>query len=502
MFPPLPILLTAAAGFCCGLLWHFSSPSAALTQQRSETIPSTPPTTTRTSSGSLPDVTSVSSTEELAALTLQALNGRKDNDDLQDLLDQWIATNAEGGLDFLLAQPRASTVVWQYMGRWSRKDPAAAVARTLLFEDQQDKNVAMSRISHTLSVDRPEDFFLHLSDLRKGHAADYCMEDAARRLAGKSPEAMRRIFLSAEGENASSKARAAMLTGLAAGWASKDPEAAIGFIGSQGGDEQQREAALRAVALQILPTRPELAAEALQGTSTSCITAAARELAETDPARAMTWLQKYFPEHPPSEAAAIASSNMPREAGAAVEYLARNADLVFHTSVGYQAYRESGVDDARKALSLAQQIADPAVRERVQRLFLHQLAVNAPEEAIQSASIVPPAYRENVIGIAVTNWAQEDPYSASAWVAAQPEGQERDPAIRGLIEPLLSEDPLSALHWAAALSNSDERFNILRTTVQTLQKQGVATTPLLDQLELAPAERTRLEQDLNSPVTR
>ena len=93
------------------------------------------------------------------------------------LWERWIELDPEGGFRALLAGELTGedrmTQVWNYLGKWSVKDPDTAIAQALALPESHDQTVAFSRIVNALVTTRPAAFFRHYAELSKLGAAQH-----------------------------------------------------------------------------------------------------------------------------------------------------------------------------------------------------------------------------------------------------------------------------------------------------------------------------------------
>ncbi len=89
----------------------------------------------------------------------------------------------------------------------------------------------------------------------------------------------------------------------------------------------------------------------------------------------------------------------------------------------------------------------------------HEKSTIDPAAAVAWASGLVGAAQEGALASAATQWAEQDPQAATAWLATQPAGAGRDLAIKATISVL---DPAEALPWAESISDPRFREETLR----------------------------------------
>jgi hypothetical protein len=435
------------------------------------------------------------------------------------LLDLWVALDPEAGFAFVttapsppLTAPARTSLVWQYLGRWALRDPDTAVSQMMSLPAQRDRGVAVSRISQYLSEHRPADFFRLLPQLSEveGRETNYFLKQAAASFAALDPAAaMEALAKVTEAQ------RLGTLAGLADGWAQRDSAAAVAW--ARGLEvESERSLSLHAIANQLILSDPQRAAELCrEGTMESDPGAStaqsglslrlqdiAMKLAARDPMEAVAWLREYFPEQAKSGLGALlAAQDLPQNASAVVERLAQVPDLVFTDGVPSSWLSQwNGIPDHIPAgLAKAAQIEDASVRSGVLAALLGFQARTEPEEAIRAmgSHSLGEASAAYVLEKALRSWAGTDLTAASAWLAAQPPGTERDGAIQGFNEVARVAEPSSALQWAMTISEPQQREQAVLRTLQSWRTiDPSAAAGALDRLVLPEEKKAALAKQL------
>jgi hypothetical protein len=377
---------------------------------------------------------------------------------------------------------------------------------------QRDRGAAVSRISQSLAAHRPADFFRLLPQLSEveGRETNYFLKQAAASFAALDPAAaMDALAKVTEAQ------RLGMLAGLAEGWARREPVAAMAWArGLETASE--RALSLHAIAHQLILSDPQKAAELCREGSVQSEPSAstaqsslslrlqdiAMKLAARDPMEAVSWLREHFPEQAKSGLGALlAAQDLPQNAAAVVERLTQVPDLLFTDGVPSSWLSQwNGIpDDIPAGLDKATQIDDASVRSGVMAALLGFQARTEPEAAIRamgshSLEGTSAAY---VLETALRSWAGTDLTAASAWLAAQPTGKERDAAIRGFNEVARVAEPDSALQWAMSISEPQQREQAVLGTLhawRTIDPSAAAVA--LDGLALPEEKKTALAKQL------
>jgi hypothetical protein len=370
--------------------------------------------------------------------------------------------------------------VWEYLGKWSVKDPETALVRAMALPEKRDTDAAMSRITMALAARRPADFFRLYAELAKWGHVGFSIGAAAGNLAATDPTAMAALlkdppdYLKRNDETREKACR-----GLAIRWGSTDPVAAAAWFREME-NPKDRALGLNEIANQVITRDPVQAAALIResgSVESDALKDAAMALAQSDPEAALAWLKKEFPEESVAMAGNVASQHIPRTAQAAVDYLVQHADMLFSNGkIQLFAFIHWSLDDPAAALAIAEKIQDPGTLSNVRARLLGAMAHRSPQGALAAAS--PGEEQNRVMGSAVENWAKQDLTAATAWLAAQPKGRPRDNAIQGLLNVTLRLEPESAMPWAAAVSDSQTRMaayaQVLNATGLMEQEAAIA----------------------------
>ena len=440
---------------------------------------------------------------DMVALSQELFSGKPDFYTVSLLWERWIELDPEGGFRALLAGELTGedrmTQVWDYLGKWSVKDPDTAIARALALPENYDQTGAFSRIVNALVTTRPADFFRHYAELSKLGAAQNSVGAAASHLAATDPRALAKLLEDPARFDMGDPEQAQAWQGLASGWARIDPQAALDFFRTVV-DPENRNLGLNKIAQQVIARDPDLAAVICKeaGGGKESIQKVAEALALTNPDAALAWLKKYFPGESAPAASVVARNHIPRTAGSAVDFMVRHAEVLFSQGkLAMEPLSRWSVDDPAAALILTDKIGDEGVRMNARALLLDLMAVSSPQEAIQAAAAGPERVR--ILRGAVENWAKQDLTAASRWLTAQPAGAERDSAISGLLSVALRVEPDSALPWAITVSDKSERVDNLAWVLRRTGRQTEeVVVPILQELAIPPEEISEVLNGLKS----
>jgi len=178
----------------------------------------------------------------------------------------------------------------------------------------------------------------------------------------------------------------------------------------------------RVAALAALPAL-KLPPERIEETYES----AAAAMSETDPEKALHWLET-VPEAANSVFNALAATD-PQKAASAILPLCQTPDTAQEFSDSLASIASHWCNDA------------------------------PPEEVISWAGKLPEGNgRTKVITNIADQWTDKDAVAASAWIATLPQGDERDAAAGELIADIRSDDPAAALQWAGNMQDPAKRL--------------------------------------------
>jgi hypothetical protein len=437
---------------------------------------------------------------DLVALTRELCAGKPDPDNLAFLWERWLDVDPEGGFRALLAgdfglSDRMRQVV-SYLGKWSVRDPDKAIAAALTLPQLSDRHGAVSRISQIMAAHRPADFFRKYAELSKLGGSDFWIKTAAANLAFIAPSTVAGFLVDPPGGlKLADHASNDLYEGLATGWARNDPHAALDFFRKLS-DAETRTLGLDRIARAIIARDQDLAAAITkESQGIHAMQGPAEALALTDPEGALAWLKKHFPSEA-VVASALAFQQIPRSAGAAVDFISRHAEVLFPAGAPVRGLPMGWfVDDPAAALALTERLRDPDMRSKARTIFLDLMAFSDPEAAITTAHAGPE--RNRILNTAMENWAKHDITAASDWLAAQPADAVRDDAIAGLLEVTVRVEPEAALPWALAISNPGKRIRGISSVLgQSGKNEPEAATAALESLSLAPAEIEAVLRDM------
>ena len=155
-------------------------------------------------------------------------------------------------------------------------------------------------------------------------------------------------------------------------------------------------------------------------------------------------------------------------------------DLIAREPERARALLENEMDDSQRGWLVQQLAKDQASYD--------------PMGAVAWALQQPTAeLRQGATAKVMRAWAATDAYAASEWLAAQPAGPERDPAVNALVGTLAESSPDEALAWAGALSDPAWREQETAIVLSRLiQRDPERARPLLESAALSDQQRQKL----------
>ncbi|MGI9239715.1 MAG: hypothetical protein ACR2RV_02880 [Verrucomicrobiales bacterium] len=450
---------------------------------------------------------------ELPGLVRQLMDERVAPGNLTDVtpaMDRWIELDPAGGFAFFASEyPEKpdSDCLSAFCARWARVDPDAAFETVSEFVPDRRAKDCVNSIEMTIATLDPAEFFRRV-DLSRDQ--NYHVAHAGLALALKDPQAAIAI-LPRLGESQ----RHGLTGEIAFGWAINDPDAAAGWA-RELDHPMTRARALHAIAAALITTDPERAAKVYQegdqsqaqssGTQPGPYIgyygesydwgAIAAKLARTDPAAAFEWAQPFTDQH---NLVSTVMNCLPPSASATVDFLAALPAEIFAGAEGGQfpGAREGWEPpDLDEGLAKLSEIADPGTRQMAHAWLLSEQARDRPQSAISAAGeqISSPALRAPVLENALASWVIEDPTGASAWLAEQEPGSDRDAGISGLLEVSRIAEPAAAIGWASAISDPETRISHLLQIFTEQPRDWAVST--FESLELSDDERNRIKPSL------
>ena len=79
--------------------------------------------------------------------------------------------------------------------------------------------------------------------------------------------------------------------------------------------------------------------------------------------------------------------------------------------------------------------------------------------------------RANVFGNIASNWAEQNPAEAAAWLETLSAGTARDAAVERFADSVCGFDPEGAVAWAATLSNQSNRQSQVENLAREWMRQ-------------------------------
>ena len=264
-----------------------------------------------------------------------------------------------------------------------------------------------------------------------------------------------------------------------AGWASADPEIALGWFNNHEKSDKFNSNELKMGLVH-----------GLANTDTDTATSFVFQQAKGGDKQAEEMLgivtRKILQATAPAEAADWASS-LP-----AGKLRASAMDRVAHEYVQ---------KDPKAAAAWAQQFAGEEHSARVIEEVGDEWAERDPVASVAwLESLEPSEGKSQGLGSALGEWVRKDPLAASQYLAKMPNSPERDSAISGFASRLAWEDPASAITWAEEIADTGTRNRTLVQTGQALFRRDAEAARLwLPSSGLSPEAQ---EKVLNPPRRR
>lgn len=102
---------------------------------------------------------------------------------------------------------------------------------------------------------------------------------------------------------------------------------------------------------------------------------------------------------------------------------------------------------------------------------------------------------EAMMDVVMGRWVMDDAYAASKWVAALPQGAQRDEAVSALVTHSARREPEAALGWAQTVSDEAQRLSAMENTLQIwLRADRARAMAWLRDSPLDAATRSHLDQ--------
>lgn len=194
---------------------------------------------------------------------------------------------------------------------------------------------------------------------------------------------------------------------------------------------------------------------------------AVKLLANKDPAAAMAWVAKHYPESSPG----MVSQLLPRDGVAAVQALAALPDSALSdgksTNWPMDDWNPSNLEGALERVST---LPESGQRNLIHAWLLNAMASNDPKTAVHLAAseLSDPTSRQHIFGRGMKNWAKEDLSGAAEWLTTREPGPETDAAIGGFLMVAKYLEPEAAFDLANAVSSPEVRIKQLEAVYTTL----------------------------------
>ncbi|MGJ8652831.1 MAG: hypothetical protein ACSHX8_06120 [Opitutaceae bacterium] len=290
-------------------------------------------------------------------------------------------------------------------------------------------------------------------------------------------------------------------------WAAKDSEEALLWLESNSQGIARLETLNSGV--EIWAQQDPLAAAAWingmanDGSKVIAAKTLASNWAKTNPDEALQWLND-LPLGPLRNEAAVAlveswTTSDPEKAtiwALSEAEFNNNAELL---NLSIQNYAQHSPDDAE---AFMRELTDAYEAPQAIDTYVHARATNDPAEAMNwHANLDPqdPLKSNESSRIIMAEWSRTDSVAASSWLRNQSPSVERDTAIIGFNETMMSFEPEAATAWVNLISNPEVRTSKLTASIQTwASTQPVEALYWVKTAELEPDLRTALANEIGA----
>ena len=269
-----------------------------------------------------------------------------------------------------------------------------------------------------------------------------------------------------------------MLSGLLAGVAAKQPEAALALLArfpeaakdsesyevifGAWTERDPRSAAARA---GVLPPG-DLRARALAGV--------AEHWAQHDPAAAYSWAtQLGDPAEQATALRTVLGSWADSDPRAAANQVLRLADATLARDISGDIAREIAQTDLPAAQRFAAQLADEQARAKAQWMVVLRMSEKSITDATAYADQMPEGeYRKSAYYSLSATWFLKDPVATAQWHGTLSPSGSRDSAVAAYVERAVELAPESALAWAASMRGAKMRKESTTKAYQAWQQKA------------------------------
>ncbi len=406
-----------------------------------------------------------------------------------------------------------------------RSNPQEALRYRETIEDSGDKASALTQIFVGASEVDPQGAFELLKQTAEAGPSHY--HEVFDNWAETDPTTAARMALTID--KPAERREALKIVGQE--WAEADPKAVLDWLGETELSSYEREimrtSALNAYAKRDAQAAMDLLSDLDPAVRNRALPNAFRQLIEEDPTAALDWFRNepdgFAKYRAINESSWVLANEAPEEAialarevpeikdsvlSSAFSTLAGNdldlaleqaqawqddpqyANIISNIASGYgrknpeealawangldENVRSSAVssvisrlsgEDPTLAISHLDQLGlgaeDPIYRQATQQIasnWAHQDPVSASEWV---ATLPDDELRSGAVGDIADRWARIDPVSASEWIGTLEQGQARDQAAQRLVNRISREDPESAAIWAQSIGDENQRNNAL-----------------------------------------
>jgi hypothetical protein len=290
-------------------------------------------------------------------------------------------------------------------------------------------------------------------------------------------------------------------------WAAEDSESALLWLESNAQGLARLETLNNGVELwaERNPTEASQWIDGMANDGSKAIAAKAlvAKWAESEPSVAAEWVAG-LPNGPVQEKAkeALVKSWVMQDAKAASVWALAEAEFNGDHDLLGEAIREFSKQSPEEAESFVRDLAEANYSE----IAVTSLVMGRAEEdpAVTAEWLIKMAPTDPIYSDEYTNelmqiWAETDSIAASEWLSAQNPGQQRDAAISGFSQSILSYEPEAAVVWASTISDPDRRMKQLSYNVEIWAgTQAAEALDWVQTAELEPAMRTHLANLISS----
>ncbi len=350
----------------------------------------------------------------------------------------------------------------QAVSAWAQSDPRAALTAALEISEAEGRNRAVSTAVSSWARSNPSEALTYAKTL-----SDASLQSDVLRALASNSESDPKALLDAvveympAGDNYRDAVR-----NIFSNWARRDPAAAAAAVAS-------------------------LPAGRVQSESISSI--AAQWVASGKREEALQWVRQ-LPEGQGRESAlenifSKWASDNPQQAIAAANALPADlrGKVIDSIASGWSRNDPQGV------LRWAGSLTDAAQRRDVLGRALTQWADSSPESAAGYLDRLSAEDKAEILPRVVDRWASKNTEAAAEWLARQPAGPAKDSAIERIGQKIAAEDHETALSWAVTISDAKRRDRQVESLARDWVRQDAAAAKAwINRSSLPPETKARL----------